>query len=107
NRLIGTLKNLRDLGNTVVVVEHDEDTIRAADFIIDLGPGAGPRGGQVVAQGSVQAIESSPESLTGQYLSGALQIPVPRTRILPKGLLYNRERIPDPGAEGWITIVGA
>jgi excinuclease ABC subunit A len=107
NRLIGTLKHLRDLGNTVVVVEHDEDTIRAADFIIDLGPGAGPRGGQVVAQGSIQEIESSPESLTGQYLSGTLQIPVPRTRILPKGLLYNRERIPDPGAEGWITIVGA
>jgi len=107
NRLIGTLKHLRDLGNTVVVVEHDEDTIRAADFIIDLGPGAGPRGGQIVAQGSVQEIESNPESLTGQYLSRTLQIPVPRTRVLPKGLLYNRDRIPDPGAEGWITIVGA
>jgi len=107
NRLIGTLKHLRDLGNTVVVVEHDEDTIRAADFIIDLGPGAGPRGGQIVAQGPVQEIESNPESLTGQYLSRTLQIPVPRTRVLPKGLLYNRDRIPNPGAEGWITIVGA
>src|SRR4029077_8084407 len=64
NRLIGTLKHLRDLGNTVVVVEHDEETIRASDFIIDLGPGAGPRGGQVVAQGSIQEIESSSESLT-------------------------------------------
>src|SRR6201984_1366602 len=107
DRLIQTLKRLRDLGNTVVVVEHDEDTIRAADFIIDLGPGAGPRGGQIVAQGQVQEIESNPESLTGQYLSRILQIPVPRTRVLPKGLLYNRDRIPDPGAEGWITIVGA
>ena len=107
HRLIGTLQRLRDLGNTVVVVEHDEDTIRAADFIIDLGPGAGPRGGQIVARGSIEEIEASSESLTGQYLSGALQIPVPRTRVLPKGLLYNRDRIPDPGAEGWITIVGA
>jgi excinuclease ABC subunit A len=107
DRLIRTLKHLRDLGNTVVVVEHDEDTIRAADFIIDLGPGAGPRGGQVVAQGSVHEIESNADSLTGQYLSGTLQIPVPRTRVLPKGLLYDRERVPDPGTEGWLTIVGA
>ncbi len=107
DRLIRTLKHLRDLGNTVVVVEHDEETIRAADFIIDLGPGAGPRGGQIVAQGSVREIESNSDSLTGQYLSRTLQIPVPRTRVLPKGLLYNRERVPDPGAEGWITIVGA
>ncbi|HEX7194252.1 MAG TPA: excinuclease ABC subunit UvrA [Chthoniobacterales bacterium] len=107
DRLIRTLKHLRDLGNTVVVVEHDEDTIRAADFILDLGPGAGPRGGQIVAQGSVREIESNSDSLTGQYLSRTLQIPVPRTRVLPKGLLYNRERVPDPGAEGWITIVGA
>jgi len=107
DRLIRTLKHLRDLGNTVVVVEHDEDAIRAADFIIDLGPGAGPRGGQIVAQGSVHEIESNPDSLTGQYLRGTLQIPVPRTRVLPKGLLYNRERVPDPGTEGWITIEGA
>ncbi|MBV9299872.1 MAG: excinuclease ABC subunit UvrA [Verrucomicrobia bacterium] len=107
NRLLTTLRHLRDLGNTVVVVEHDEETIRAADFIIDLGPGAGPRGGQVVASGSIHDIEKNPESLTGQYLSGVLRIPVPRARVLPKGLLYNRDRIPEPGAEGWLTIVGA
>ena len=107
DRLLATLKRLRDLGNTVVVVEHDEDTIRAADFIIDLGPGAGPRGGQIVASGSIHEIESNPESLTGQYLSGALRIPIPRARVLPKGLLYNRDRIPDPGTEGWLTVVGA
>jgi excinuclease ABC subunit A len=107
DRLLATLKHLRDLGNTVVVVEHDEDTIRAADFIIDLGPGAGPRGGQIVASGSIHEIESNPESLTGQYLSGALRIPIPRARVLPKGLLYNRDRIPEPGTEGWLTVVGA
>jgi excinuclease ABC subunit A len=107
DRLIATLKHLRDLGNTVVVVEHDEDTIRAADFIIDLGPGAGPRGGQVVANGSIFEIERNPESLTGQYLSGVLRIPVPRARVLPRGLLYNRDRIPEPGADGWLTVVGA
>ena len=91
----------------MVVVEHDEDTIRAADFIIDLGPGAGPRGGQVVASGSIHEIESNSESLTGQYLSGILRIPIPRARVLPKGLLYNRDRIPGPGADGWLTVVGA
>jgi excinuclease ABC subunit A len=107
DRLVTTLKHLRDLGNTVVVVEHDEETIRAADFIIDLGPGAGPRGGQVVAKGSIQEIENNLESLTGQYLSRTLRIPVPRARVLPKGLLYNRDRIPEPGAEGWLTVVGA
>src|SRR6202521_3564848 len=106
-RLLSTLRHLRDLGNTVVVVEHDEDTIRAADFIVDLGPGAGPRGGQVVASGPIHEIERNSESLTGQYLSGILRIPVPRARALPKGLLYNRDRIPEPGAEGWLTIVGA
>jgi excinuclease ABC subunit A len=107
DRLIQTLKRLRDMGNTVVVVEHDEDTIRAADYVIDLGPGAGPRGGQIVAAGSVADIESSDESLTGQYLKGALQIPVPRSRVIPRGLLYNRGRLPDPGAEGWLTVTGA
>jgi excinuclease ABC subunit A len=107
DRLISTLKHLRDLGNTVVVVEHDEPTIRAADYIIDLGPGAGPRGGQIVASGSIREIERNSDSLTGQYLSGVLRIPVPRARVLPKGLLYNRDRIPEPGAEGWLTIVGA
>jgi len=107
DRLISTLKHLRDLGNTVVVVEHDEDTIRAADYVIDLGPGAGPRGGQVVAAGFVHEILANPESLTGQYLSGLLRIPVPRARVLPRGLLYNRDRVPEPGAEGWLTVVGA
>jgi len=107
DRLIATLKHLRDLGNTVVVVEHDQDTIRAADYIIDLGPGAGPRGGQIVASGSIREIEQNPESLTGQYLSGGLRIPIPRARVLPKGLLYNRDGIPEPGAEGWLTVVGA
>jgi excinuclease ABC subunit A len=107
DRLISTLKHLRDLGNTVVVVEHDEDTIRAADYVIDLGPGAGPRGGQIVAAGSVHQIVGNLESLTGQYLSGLLRIPIPRARVLPRGLLYNRDRIPEPGAEGWLTVVGA
>ena len=107
DRLISTLKHLCDLGNTVVVVEHDEDTIRAADYVIDLGPGAGPRGGQVVAAGSVHEILGNPESLTGQYLTGVLRIPVPRARVLPRGLLYNRDRVPEPGAEGWLTVVGA
>src|ERR1700682_836773 len=87
DRLLTTLRHLRDLGNSVVVVEHDEETIRAADFIIDLGPGAGPRGGQVVATGSIHEIERNSESLTGQYLAGILRIPVPRVRVLPKGLL--------------------
>src|SRR6201984_825689 len=107
DRLIQTLKRLRDLGNTVVVVEHDEETIRAADYVIDLGPGAGPRGGQIVAAGSVADIESSEESLTGQYLKGALQIPIPRSRVQPRGTLYNRGRLPEPGAEGWLTVKGA
>jgi excinuclease ABC subunit A len=107
DRLIATLKRLRDLGNSVIVVEHDEDTIRAADYVIDLGPNAGPRGGQVVAAGSVEDIVSRPDSLTGQYLSGALRIPVPRERVTPRGLLYNRASAPTPGAEGWLTVVGA
>ncbi len=79
-RLIETLKKLRDLGNTVIVVEHDEATIRAADFIIDLGPGAGIHGGQVVAQGPLENILESPNSLTGQYLTGKKKIPLPKTR---------------------------
>lgn len=107
DRLINTLKRLRDLGNTVIVVEHDEDTIRAADYVIDLGPGAGPRGGQVVAAGSVAEVQASPDSLTGQYLSKTLRIPVPRMRIVPKGMLYNREKLPTLGTEGWLTVVDA
>ena len=79
-KLINTLKELRDLGNTLVVVEHDEDTMRAADWIVDIGPGAGVHGGEVVAQGTVEDIEAEPRSLTGQYLSGARKIPVPAKR---------------------------
>ncbi|MBS0395062.1 MAG: excinuclease ABC subunit UvrA [Proteobacteria bacterium] len=79
-RLLDTLVRLRDLGNTVIVVEHDEDAIRQADYIVDLGPGAGVHGGEVVAQGSVADIEAAPASLTGQYLSGRSSIPVPPRR---------------------------
>lgn len=79
-RLLKTLDHLRDLGNTVIVVEHDEDAIRAADYILDIGPGAGVNGGQVVAAGRLQDIMSNTDSLTGQYLSGAAKIPVPETR---------------------------
>ncbi len=79
-RLLDTLEGMRDLGNTVVVVEHDEETIRTADWVIDLGPGAGHQGGHVVATGPPSSLESVPDSLTGRYLSGALEIPVPATR---------------------------
>lgn len=79
-RLIQTLQNMRDLGNTVLVVEHDEDTMRAADWIIDLGPGAGSNGGQIIAEGTPAQIEANPESITGAYLNGREQIPVPRKR---------------------------
>jgi excinuclease ABC subunit A len=79
-RLLGTLRGLRDLGNTVIVVEHDEDTIQAADHVIDLGPRAGRFGGEVVAEGSVEDIRTHPESLTGRYLRDELRIPVPRGR---------------------------
>ncbi|VWX58717.1 ATPase and DNA damage recognition protein of nucleotide excision repair excinuclease UvrABC [Burkholderiales bacterium 8X] len=80
DRLIGTLKHLRDIGNSVIVVEHDEDMIQAADHVIDMGPGAGVHGGRVMAQGSYQEVAANPESLTGQYLSGRKQITVPRHR---------------------------
>ena len=80
SKLIGTLKRLRDLGNTVIVVEHDEETMEAADWIIDIGPGAGIHGGQVVAAGTPQEIMANPASVTGAYLSGRLRIPVPATR---------------------------
>ncbi len=79
-RLLGTLRHLRDLGNTVIVVEHDEDAIRTADHVIDVGPGAGVAGGNVVAEGTPQEIMAAPDSLTGQYLTGFLQIPVPPER---------------------------
>ena len=80
DKLLATLKNLRDLGNTLIVVEHDEDTMRAADYVIDIGPGAGVNGGNVVAAGSVADICACPESITGQYLSGKRSIPVPEIR---------------------------
>ncbi|MDD4498515.1 MAG: excinuclease ABC subunit UvrA, partial [Methanosarcinaceae archaeon] len=80
NRLIETLRTLRDLGNTLIVVEHDEDTIRAADHVLDIGPGAGIHGGYVVAEGTPEEIEQNPDSLTGQYLSGEKQIPTPALR---------------------------
>jgi excinuclease ABC subunit A len=79
-RLLQTLKRLRDLGNTVLVVEHDEETIRAAEHVIDLGPGAGTAGGRVVATGTPDAVQADPDSLTGRYLSGKLAIPIPRSR---------------------------
>ena len=92
DKLLATLKNLRDLGNTLIVVEHDEDTMRAADYIVDVGPGAGSHGGQIVASGTVEEIMNTPESITGQYLSGAKKIPVPETRRKPAG---------------WLTVRGA
>ena len=92
DKLLATLKNLRDLGNTLIVVEHDEDTMRAADYIVDVGPGAGSHGGQIVASGTVEEIMNTPESITGQYLSGAKKIPVPETRRKPTG---------------WLTVRGA
>ena len=79
DRLIRSLEQLRDLGNTVLVVEHDEETIRRADYVVDLGPGAGKAGGHLVASGRPAEIEANPASLTGQYLSGAAQIAMPRT----------------------------
>ncbi|MBR6149661.1 MAG: excinuclease ABC subunit UvrA [Lachnospiraceae bacterium] len=92
DKLLNTLKNLRDLGNTLIVVEHDEDTMLAADHIVDIGPGAGSHGGEVVAQGTAEEIMAVPESITGQYLSGRKQIPVPEKRRIPTN---------------WITVRGA
>ena len=80
DKLLGTLKHLRDLGNTLIVVEHDEDTMRAADFIVDVGPGAGIHGGEIVAAGTMEDIIAQPRSITGQYLSGVKKIPVPSRR---------------------------
>jgi excinuclease ABC subunit A len=97
-QLLGTLRRLRDLGNSVIVVEHDEETIRAADHIIDLGPGAGPRGGEIVAQGKLNDIVSAKNSLTGDYLSGRARISVPRQRVKPR---------PRNQSEGWLILVGA
>ena len=80
DKLLGTLRSLRDLGNTLIVVEHDEDTMRAADYIVDVGPGAGSRGGEIVAAGTLEQIIAEPRSITGQYLSGVKKIPVPSAR---------------------------
>lgn len=85
DRLIATLKHLRDLGNTVIVVEHDEETIRTADYLLDIGPGAGVHGGRVVARGTPSEVEKAPESITGQYLSGALSIATPKKRRTGNG----------------------
>ena len=103
DRLIGTLRNLRDLGNSVIVVEHDEDTIRAADHILDIGPGAGPRGGRLVAQGTIEEILAVEESLTAQYLSGRLGIAVPKVRVPPRQVTD----LPGEIGDGWLTVVGA
>ena len=104
DRLIATLAHLRDIGNSVLVVEHDEDMIRAADHVIDMGPGAGIHGGRVIAQGTFEEVAASPESLTGRYLSGALRIEVPKKRIpwLPVKDAPNGER-----ALQALRIVGA
>ncbi len=91
-KLIATLKRMRDLGNTVIVVEHDEETMRAADWIVDVGPGAGAHGGRIVAEGTAEQICENPDSLTGLYLSGKKRIPVPAKRRKPTG---------------WLTVRGA
>jgi excinuclease ABC subunit A len=95
NRLLATLKGLRDLGNTVLVVEHDADTIRSADYVVDLGPGAGVRGGELVAAGTLPEILANKNSLTAQYLNGELAIPIPKKRLKP-----TEER-------GWLEVFGA
>ncbi len=86
-KLINTLHRLRDIGNTLIVVEHDEDTIRKADWVVDMGPGAGIHGGRVVAEGTPKQIEANKASLTGQYLSGKLSIPIPKSRREPNGFI--------------------
>ncbi len=95
-RLLGTLRRLRDLGNSVIVVEHDEETIRAADHIIDLGPGAGPRGGDLVAQGKLEDVLRAKNSPTADYLAGRARIEVPKRRVIP--------RTPVGASEGWLTL---
>ena len=87
DKLLNTLFQLRDLGNTLVVVEHDEDTMRAADFLVDIGPGAGEHGGEIIASGTAQDIMNCPDSITGDYLSGRKKIPVPEIRRTPSGYL--------------------
>ena len=87
DKLLGTLKHLRDLGNSLIVVEHDEDTMFAADHIVDIGPGAGEHGGEVIAEGTAKEIMKNPKSITGAYLSGKMKVPVPKIRRVPKGYL--------------------
>ncbi|MGA0176016.1 MAG: excinuclease ABC subunit UvrA [Chthoniobacterales bacterium] len=102
-RLIATLSNLRDMGNSVLVVEHDHDTMAAADHLIDIGPGAGPLGGQIVAQGTLEEVAAAPQSLTGRYLSGQLRIRVPVRRnqpLTPRALVTGE-------SEGWLSVAGA
>lgn len=92
DKLLSALKNLKDLGNSLIVVEHDEDTMRAADFIVDIGPGAGEHGGEVIVTGTAEEIMRNPDSITGAYLSGRIKIPVPSERKQPTG---------------WLTVKGA
>ena len=92
DKLLATLKHLRDLGNSLIVVEHDEDTMMAADYIVDIGPGAGEHGGEVVAVGTAQDIMKNKKSVTGAYLSGRIRIPVPEERKKPAG---------------WLKVIGA
>ena len=92
DKLLNTLKHLRDLGNSVIVVEHDEDTMREADYIVDVGPGAGEHGGEIVAVGTAKDIIKNKKSITGAYLSGRERIPVPEERAKPTG---------------WVKIAGA
>jgi len=97
-RLLATLRRLRDLGNSVIVVEHDEETIRAADHILDLGPGAGPRGGEIVAQGTIAEVLHAKNSPTADYLSGRARIAIPRMRVTPRST---------PTGDGWLMVTGA
>lgn len=117
-RLIATLLRLRDLGNSVLVVEHDEETMRAADWIVELGPGAGPQGGQIVAQGTIDEVMRNAESITGAFLSGRQKIPVPRNRMEPRaeqtellkssGAKKSTFHIPNSEFDStWLTIKGA
>jgi len=104
-RLLGTLRRLRDLGNSVIVVEHDEATIRAADHIIDLGPAAGPRGGELVAEGSIAEVLRAKNSLTADYLSGRARIAVPKQRAVPPTTKHQTSNI--EYLDGWLTVAGA
>jgi excinuclease ABC subunit A len=104
-RLLGTLRRLRDLGNSVIVVEHDEETIRSADYVVDLGPGAGPRGGEIVAQGTIEELLRARNSLTAAYLSGRARIPIPKQRTKPRSI--NPRTSNSEPVDGWLTLVGA